>query len=119
LIEQPVDLVFVSNIDALSRGYVDRLRAAGHRVIGPSALAAELEASKRRGKRFLAEHAIPTAAWRAFDDPAAAAAFVRELDGPCVVKTDGLTPDGDGSFVCDSAVEAELAIRRIAAGSRF
>src|SRR5262249_26496512 len=49
---QPVELVFVSNIDALSKGYADVLRAHGHRTIGPSKAAAELESSKERGKRF-------------------------------------------------------------------
>jgi phosphoribosylamine--glycine ligase len=62
LAAHPVEFVFVSNIDALSLGYVDVLRAAGHRVIGPTRAAAELESSKERGKQFCLAHGIPTAA---------------------------------------------------------
>jgi len=112
--DNPVELVFVSNIDALSVGYVDALRAAGHRVIGPTRAAAALEASKRRGKRFCVDHSIPTAPHRCFTDPAAAKEYIRALPYPCVVKVDALTPLGDGSIVCDTALEAEAAVDRLA-----
>ncbi|WP_180929099.1 diaminobutyrate--2-oxoglutarate transaminase [Streptomyces sp. AJS327] len=115
LAEQPVDFVFVSNIDALSVGYADVLSAAGHRVIGPSREAASLEASKERGKRFCAEYGLPTAAFTAFTDPEAARKHVREVPHACVVKTDGLTPDGDGAVVCDTAARAEDAVDAFAA----
>ncbi|HZN20414.1 MAG TPA: diaminobutyrate--2-oxoglutarate transaminase [Micromonosporaceae bacterium] len=106
LSSHPVDFTVVSNIDALSIGYVDALRAQGHRVIGPTRAAAQLEASKERGKRFCRDHGIPTAAYRSFRDPDEASAYVRTRNGPCVVKTDRLTADGDGSVVCDTAEEA-------------
>ncbi|WP_431782129.1 phosphoribosylamine--glycine ligase [Streptomyces chumphonensis] len=115
LADHPVDFVFVSNIDALSLGYADVLAAHGHRVIGPSKEAARLEASKERGKRFCDDHGLPTARYAAFTDPAAARAYVRALPYACVVKTDGLTPDGDGSVVCDTAAEAEVALDAFAA----
>jgi diaminobutyrate--2-oxoglutarate aminotransferase len=112
--ENPVEFVFVSNIDALSRGYVDVLRAHGHRAIGPAARAAELEASKERGKRFCADHGIPTAPYRSFTEPEAAKEYIRALPYACVVKVDGLCPDGDGSIVCASADEAEAAVEGFA-----
>ncbi len=110
LADHPVELVFVSNIEALSRGYVDVLRAHGHRAIGPVARAAELEASKERGKRFCSDHGIPTAPYRCFTEPEAAKAYVRALPYACVVKLDGLCRDGDGSIVCATAAEAEAAV---------
>ncbi|MCX5388363.1 phosphoribosylamine--glycine ligase [Streptomyces sp. NBC_00083] len=121
LAEHPVEFVFVSNIDALSAGYADVLAAAGHQVIGPSAQAARLEASKERGKRFCEDHGLPTARYGAFTDPGAAKAYIRALPYACVVKTDGLTPDGDGAVVCDTAVEATAAVDAFAAaqGERF
>lgn len=115
LAEHPVEFVFVSNIDALSIGYADTLAERGHQVIGPSQQAAMLEASKERGKRFCVRHGLPTAEYAAFTDPQAAKAYVRDLPYACVVKTDGLTPDGDGSVVCDTAAEAEAAIDAFAA----
>lgn len=110
----PVDLVFVSHIDALSGGYVDVLRLFGYPVIGPTKAAAALESSKATGKRFCRNHGIPTADFRAFTDPGAARAYVRSRPHACVVKTDGLTPNGDGAVVCETAVEAEEALRRFA-----
>lgn len=117
LAANPVEFVFVSNIDALSRGYVDDLRRAGHQVIGPTAAAAELESSKARGKRFCLDHGIPVPAFAEFTDAARAKAHIRALGQACVVKTDGLTPDGDGAIVCDSVAEAEAAVDRFAAAS--
>ncbi|MGW1009300.1 phosphoribosylamine--glycine ligase [Streptomyces termitum] len=110
LARNPVDLVFVSHIDALSRGFVEILRAFGHRVIGPSSEAAALEASKERGKRFCLDHGLPTAAHRSFTDPEAAKAYIRSLPYACVVKIDVLTPDGDGAVVCDTEAEATAAV---------
>lgn len=110
LAETEVDFVFVGNIDALSLGYVDKLRAGGHLVIGPTREAAELESSKERGKRFCLEHGLPTASYRHFTSAVAARTHVRSLPGACVVKVDGLTPDGDGSVVCSTTAEAEAAV---------
>lgn len=108
--KHPVEFVFVSNIDALSIGYADALAAQGHQVIGPTKDAAQLEASKERGKRFCIDHGLPTAAYQAFTDPEAARRYIRELPYACVVKTDGLTPDGDGAIVCETAAEAITAV---------
>ncbi|MEW2268887.1 phosphoribosylamine--glycine ligase [Streptomyces griseofuscus] len=115
LARHPVEFVFVSHIDALSLGYVDELRRAGHRVIGPTAAAAALEASKTRGKEFCRDHGIPVAEFEVFTDAAKAKEFLASVPYRCVVKTDGLTPDGDGSVVCDSAAEATAAVDRFAA----
>ena len=108
--ENPVEFVFVANIDALSKGYVDVLRAHRHRVIGPTQAAAQLEASKERGKRFCTEHGLPTAPYQCFGAPEAAKAYIRALGYACVVKTDGLCKDGDGAIVCTTAEEAEAAV---------
>ena len=121
LAENPVDFVFVSNIDALSRGYVDILRAGGHRAIGPTKAAAQLEVSKERGKRFCVDNGIPTPPYQIFTDVATAKEYIASLPYDCVVKTDGLTADGDGSVVCGSAAEAIQAVDRFAgeAGDAF
>jgi len=112
---QPVEFTFVSHIDALSAGFVDELRRAGHQVIGPTAAAAALEASKCRGKRFCVEHGIPVPEHQAFTGVAEAKAWIRSLPYPCVVKADGLTADGDGSVVCSTGAEAEAAVDELAA----
>lgn len=114
----PVEFTFVSYIDALAGGVVDVLRAAGHAVIGPTAAAAELESSKARGKEFCVRHGIPVPEHQAFADPAAAKDYIVSRPYPCVVKADGLTPDGDGSIVCANTAEALGAVDRHAAMGR-
>jgi phosphoribosylamine--glycine ligase len=108
--DHPVELVFVSYSDALTKGYVDVLRSHGYATIGPSKAAAELESSKERGKRFCVDHGLPTAPYRFFTEVEPAKAYVRSLPYACVVKTDGLCKNADGSIVSDTVNEAEGAI---------
>jgi phosphoribosylamine--glycine ligase len=79
--------------------------------VGPTRDAAQLEASKSRGKQFCLDHGLPTAAHREFTAPEAAIDYIRELPYACVVKEDGLTPDGDGAVVCDTTTGAVAAVR--------
>lgn len=118
LAEHPVEFVFVSYIDALADGLVDTLRRAGHKVIGPTAAAAMLESSKARGKDFCVRHGIPVPEHAVFTDVAAAREYIASRSYPCVVKANGLTPDGDGSIVCASAAEGVAAAERLAAAGQ-
>jgi phosphoribosylamine---glycine ligase len=112
----PVDFVFVSNIDALCRGYVDAISAAGWPVIGPDAAAATLEASKVRGREFCTAHGLPIPPYRAFHGSAAASEFIRHRpEGPCVVKANGLTADGDAAIVCETRAAALDAVSTLSA----
>ena len=60
----------------LVAGVVDRFRAAGLRVFGPTAAAAQLEGSKAFAKDFLARHGIPTAFYSVFTEVEPALAYV-------------------------------------------
>jgi phosphoribosylamine--glycine ligase len=112
------DLVVVGPEDPLAAGLVDRLREAGIAAFGPTQAAARLEASKGFAKEFMARHHVPTAAFRIFDDLAAARAHVRQLGGACVVKADGLAA-GKGVAVCGDVAEAEAALDEIMGARRF
>jgi phosphoribosylamine--glycine ligase len=59
--DEAVDLTVVGPEAPLVAGVVDRFRAAGRRIFGPTAAAAQLEGSKAFAKDFLARHGIPTA----------------------------------------------------------
>ncbi|HUY23170.1 MAG TPA: phosphoribosylamine--glycine ligase, partial [Acidimicrobiales bacterium] len=61
---------------------------------------------------------VPTARYGVFDDAKEANAFLRELPGPWVVKTDGLAA-GKGVLVTDSITEAEGDIAAKLSGESF
>ena len=88
-------------------------------VFGPSAAAAQLEASKSFTKEICTERGIPTAAYGYFASRDDALAYVREKGAPLVVKADGLAA-GKGVIICDTLAAAEDAVaacfsRRISA----
>lgn len=107
--EKDVGLVVVGPEDPLSKGLVDALDAAGIRAFGPSARAAEIEASKAFAKRVMTQNGIPTAAYAEFTNPADAIAYIREQGAPIVVKADGLAA-GKGVTVAATVDEAAAAV---------
>ncbi len=113
-----IDFVVVGPEAPLVAGLVDRLETAGIAAFGPSAAAAALEGSKGFTKDLCARHAIPTAAYRRFDDAAAARAYVEAHGAPVVVKADGLAA-GKGVTVAASVEEACAAVDGALLGRRF
>lgn len=55
---------------------MDDLTAAGVPCFGPSAKAAQLEASKSFSKAFMERHGIPTARYSSFTDPQEARNYI-------------------------------------------
>jgi len=102
----------------LVAGVVDRFRAAGHRIFGPTAAAAQLEGSKAYAKDFLARHNIPTAFYAVHTEIEPALAYIREKGAPIVVKADGLAA-GKGVIVAMTLDEAEDAVRDMLSGNAF
>ncbi len=107
-----VDLTFVGPEAPLVEGLADAFHQAGLRVFGPVRRAAALEGSKAFAKDLMSRHGIPTAAHRTFEDANAARDYIRSLDGPCVVKADGLAA-GKGVIVADTVEEAVAAVDEI------
>ncbi|MCL5057172.1 MAG: phosphoribosylamine--glycine ligase [Actinobacteria bacterium] len=113
-----IDLTVVGPEDPLARGLVDALEAHGLRVFGPRAGAAAIEGSKVFSKDIMAKYGIPTARYRAFEDPREAGEYIRVLSSPCVVKADGLAA-GKGVIVAGTTEEALEAIRQIMGDRAF
>src|SRR5215212_2041270 len=59
--ERDVDLTVVGPEAPLEAGIVDRFRAAGLPIFGPTKAAAEIETSKAFAKQLMMEDGIPTA----------------------------------------------------------
>ncbi|NLB13764.1 MAG: phosphoribosylamine--glycine ligase [Gammaproteobacteria bacterium] len=115
---EDVALTVVGPEAPLVAGVVDRFRAAGLRVFGPSAAAAQLEGSKAFAKDFLARHGIPTAFYAVHTEIEPALAYLREKGAPIVIKADGLAA-GKGVIVALTLAEAEAAVRDMLEGNAF
>ncbi|XP_017287122.1 trifunctional purine biosynthetic protein adenosine-3 [Kryptolebias marmoratus] len=108
-----VGLVVVGPEAPLAAGIADDLAAAGVPCFGPSAKAAQLEASKSFAKAFMERHGIPTARYGSFTDPEEACRYIRRADFPAlVVKASGLAA-GKGVIVARDQNEACQAVMDI------
>ena len=116
--DEAVALTVVGPEVPLVAGVVDRFRAAGLRIFGPTAAAAQLEGSKAFAKDFLARHGIPTAFYAVHTEVEPALAYVREKGAPIVIKADGLAA-GKGVIVAMTLDEAEAAVRDMLSGNAF
>lgn len=110
--QEGIELTMVGGEDPLAAGVVDAFQAAGQRVFGPTAAAARIESDKIFAKRVMTAAGVPTAAYREFDDLAAALAYVDQCPIPTVVKAFGLAK-GKGVYVCDSREMARRAVTEI------
>ncbi len=106
---ESIDFVIIGPEAPLAAGVADALRNAGISVFGPSAAAAELEASKRFTKEICAAAGAPTAAYAHFTDPQAAKDYIRAQGAPIVVKADGLAA-GKGVIVAMDEATALAAV---------
>jgi phosphoribosylamine--glycine ligase len=112
------DLFVIGPEAPLVDGLADRLRAQGKVVFGPGADGARLEGSKAWMKELLVDVGVPTARHGTFTDLEPAFAFLDELPGLYVVKTDGLAA-GKGVLVTESIGEARDAVRAYLSGEAF
>lgn len=117
-LKERIDLTVVGPETPLTAGITDIFEAAGLKVFGPSKAASELEASKVFAKEFMQRHGIPSASFKKFDNIDLAAAYVKTIKPPYVVKADGLAA-GKGVIICKSKEEAYSAIELIMVKKAF
>jgi phosphoribosylamine--glycine ligase len=108
--QESIGLTVVGPEQPLETGIVNRFRAAGLKIVGPTAEAARLETSKVFAKEFMKRHGIPTAGYEVFRDHASARAYLESCGSfPQVLKASGLCA-GKGVVVAMSREEALEAI---------
>jgi phosphoribosylamine--glycine ligase len=107
------DLTVVGPEAPLVDGIVDRFRAAGKRIVGPTAEAARLEGSKVHSKRFFRDLGIPTAGFEVAENRSEAEAALRRFAFPVVLKADGLAA-GKGVIIAHDPAEAAQGLDALA-----
>ncbi|MFN8548973.1 MAG: phosphoribosylamine--glycine ligase [Candidatus Eisenbacteria bacterium] len=109
--ERP-DFTLVGPEGPLVAGLVDRFRARGLAVFGPSQRAAEIEGSKVFAKDLLRASGVATAAYEIFHDGAEARRYLSRSLFPQVIKVDGLAA-GKGVYIARNLSEGEAALDEI------
>ena len=115
---EKVDFVCVTPDDPLALGCVDRLEAEGIAAFGPTAYAAQMEASKIFSKNLMRKYGIPTAKCEIFTEMEKALAYLDTQSAPIVVKADGLAL-GKGVVVAATIDEAKQAVIEMMQGGKF
>ena len=105
-----IDLTVVGPELSLVNGIVDKFKANGLSIFGPTSKAAALEGSKLFAKEMMQKYSIPTAEYQSFDNTAEALDYVTDETVPCVIKASGLAA-GKGVIICNSIKDAEEAIK--------
>ncbi len=117
--EKGIEFAVVAPDDPLAAGMADALEAAGIPSFGPSAKAAQIEASKVFSKNLMKKYGIPTAAYETFEDEDAAIAYLKEQNSyPAVIKADGLAL-GKGVIIAASEQQAIEAIHEMMGEGKF
>src|SRR5207245_11469251 len=105
-VEHKIDLTVVGPEAPLAAGLVDRLRAAGRAVFGPTQAAARLESSKAFAKDVMRRAGVAAAARHGFTEVPPALAPIARHAVPLVVKASGLA---GGTRAVIPATRAEAA----------
>ena len=114
--QRGIGLVVIGPEAPLVAGVADAVRSAGIPCFGPNGDAAQMEGSKKFAKQVMARAGVPTAAYRSFTDEETAAAYVRQVGGPVVVKADGLAA-GKGVIVAKTTEEALEGVHECFSGA--
>ena len=115
---EKADFVCVTPDDPLALGCVDRLEEEGSPAFGPTAYAAQMEASKIFSKNLMRKYGIPTAKCEIFTEMDKALAYLDTQEAPIVVKADGLAL-GKGVVVAATIEEAKNAVIEMMEGGKF
>ncbi len=105
--------IFVGPEQPLAEGIVDYFSGTDIHVLGPTAKAAQLEASKVFAKDFMKKYRVATAPYRKFEHVQDAHRYISEQKSGFVIKFDGLA-GGKGVFVCENESEGRAALNILA-----
>jgi len=116
--KEDIHLTVVGPELPLSLGIVDEFNRRNLKIFGPTQKAAQIESSKVFAKEFMKKNKIPTSDFKVFNSAVNAVNYLKKVEFPVVIKTDGLAA-GKGVFICKDREEAEESVRTILLESKF
>lgn len=111
-IKLKIDLTIVGPEQPLADGIVDLFNKRKIPIVGPSALATRIEASKAFAKQMMEKYNIPCAEGGIFQSHDDALAYLSNQQYPLVIKADGLAA-GKGVIIAASKEIAQKALTDI------
>jgi len=124
VLNKDIEMVVVGPEDPLVNGIHDFFKQDNLlkkiSVIGPSKKGAQLEGSKKFAKEFMFRNSIPTAKYKSFDKSNLSDGFnfLESLDGPYVLKADGLA-GGKGVVIINDIEEAKKELSSMILDGKF
>jgi phosphoribosylamine--glycine ligase len=116
--EESVGLTIVGPEAPLAAGIVDRFRAEGLAIFGPTAGAAQIETSKAFSKSLMESAGVATARAVICTTLHDALSAVDDFGAPVVIKASGLAA-GKGVIVCHDLEEARIAVKAMLSDGAF
>ena len=116
--EESIELTIVGPEAPLAAGIVDRFRAEGLAIFGPTAGASQIETSKAFSKSLMESAGVPTARAMICTTLGEALSAVAEFGAPVVIKASGLAA-GKGVVVCRDIAEAHTAVKAMLSDGAF
>ena len=108
-----VDCAVVGPSKAIFAGVVDEFRSKGIPIVGPTAEAAQLGASRVFAKEFMVRHGIPTSGFAILDRIEDMQETVGRFGYPVVLKADGAAGQDDIVIASDAATARSEATRML------
>lgn len=118
VLDNDIDLTVVGPERPLCEGIVDYFSERDLLIVGPTQVAAELEASKSFAKEVMVRAGVPTADYRSFVSLRDAETYVRQHVHPVVLKADGLA-GGKGVVISESVETSERVLQEFMDDEKF
>ena len=115
VVKNQIELLIVGPEIPLVNGIVDYFKSKNIKIFGPNKKAAQLEGSKIFMKKICEKFNIPSAKFREIKSEKEAKEFLKTVEFPVVVKSDGLAA-GKGVTICKNEKEAVVDINNILNG---
>ena len=116
--QKQIDLMLVGPEEPLVLGIQNYFKEHTNiKVVGPNAEAAKLEGSKAYAKEFMLRHKIPTAGYKEFNPSTLQDGldFIATIDGPVVLKADGIAA-GKGVVIVEDTATAQAELTAMLQG---
>lgn len=110
-IARNINLTIVGDSQLFTKGIVDKFKAAGRLIFGPTAKAAQIESSNLFAKDLMLRHHIPSAKFVAFDNLNLALAFLNSANFPIKIRPDKVFEHEFHAYIAEDFKDARRILK--------